>query len=161
MPGYVHAGYYGADRPTAADRSVRPRVAQQPRRLAYVGNDGPRSFARQHGDDEVLELGRRVSASGELGSLHDELQQFLVVVVVERQTTDHLRRQRNAGSVRGPVLDRKRKYLFQFFRPSPRSMHSTPATPCTKDSSSLTAQYTIDSAHRRVSGPCITLQRYC
>jgi len=67
------------------------QVPQEPRRLANVGDARPISFPRQNGDHEFLEIVRTVAAHRELGSLNDEPQQSLVVVVVERQATHHLR----------------------------------------------------------------------
>ena len=47
-------------------------------------------FPLENSANEVLEVLRRLSLYGERGSLEDELQQSPVIVVLERQTTDHL-----------------------------------------------------------------------
>jgi len=71
-------------------QNVQLSVVEIPRRLPYFRNIWPQIFPRQNIGHEVLEILRRISIYGELGSLNNKPQQSPVVVVVEWQTTNHL-----------------------------------------------------------------------
>jgi len=65
-------------------------VVREPSRLPYFRNIDSDILSFQNTGGKFLEIVRRVAIHREVGSLHDEPQKSLVVVVIEWQTTNHL-----------------------------------------------------------------------